>query len=172
MNTSSMSCRAFAVCFTLEVFVSPFIRIFFTFLFAAPLLAKAATLEDAFSGFRKCQFQGFFYAPWDPKIKIHPYLSERGLKPYKEDKGVYFFKVRDTLFGLPVSEIIIPGTWDFHAVVFDVSLAKAQSVLKSRLGSAFAPSAKSDKGKAPALGTLIDYPGHSSLYCNEVEGEE
>lgn len=152
--------------------MSPLIRILLIFMFVAPVLAKATTLEEAFADFRKCQFKSFYYAPWDPQEAAYPYLAERGLTPYKEENGLYFFKVKDSLFGLPVSEIIIPGTWDFHAVIFDVPLAKAQKVFKRRFGSLFAPSAKSAEGKVPALETLVDNPGRSSLYCNEVEGGE
>lgn len=131
---------------------------------------KAATLEEAFAGFRKCEFKDFYYAPWDPQEKAHPYLAERGLTPYKEDNGLYYFKVKDSLFGLPVSEIIIPGTWNLHAIVFDVPLAKAQKALKRQFGSVFAPSTQSAEGKAPALEAVVDNPSRSSLYCNEVEG--
>ena len=152
--------------------MSPLFRILLVFIFSAPMLANAATLEEAFAGFRKCQFEGFYYAPWDPQKAAYPYIAERGLTPYKEENGLYYFKVRDTLFGLPVSEIIIPGTWNFHAVIFDVPLAKAQKAFKRRFGSLFAPSATSAEGKAPALETLVDNPNHSSLYCNEVEGGE
>jgi hypothetical protein len=150
-------CRPFLVCLLLS---------------AAPLFAKAATLEEAFAGFRKCEFKDFYYAPWDPKEKVHPYLAERGLTPYKEDNGLYYFKVKDSLFGLPVSEIIIPGTWDLHAIVFDVPLAEARKTLKRQFGSVFAPSAQSAEGKAPALEAVADNPSRSSLYCNEVEGGE
>lgn len=150
-------CRPPLVCFLLS---------------AAPLFANPATLEEAFAGFRKCEFKGFYYAPWDPQQKVHPYLAERGLTPYKEDNGLYYFKVKDSLFGLPVSEIIIPGTWDLHAIVFDVPLAKARKTLKRRFGSVFAPSAQSAEGKAPALEAVVDNPSRSSLYCNEVEGGE
>ena len=152
--------------------MSTFVRLICFFLFVVPLFAEAATLEEAFAGFRKCDFKGFYYAPWDPQQKIHPYLAERGLTPYKEDNGLYYFKVNDSLFGLAVSEVIIPGSWDLHAVVFDVPLAKAQKVLKRRFGSVFAPSAQSAEGKAPALEVVAGDPGRSSLYCNEVEGGE
>ncbi len=147
-------------------------RLGFFLVSAVPLCVSAATLEDAFAGFQKCDFKDFYYAPWDPTLKVHPYIAERGLKPYKEEKGLYFFKVSDRLFGLPVSEIIIPGTWDLHAVVFDVPLAKAQKEFRRRFGSTFAPSAKSAEGMAPALDVLTNEPDRSSLYCNEVEGGE
>lgn len=140
-------------------------------LFALPLSAEAATLEDAFADFRKCEFNRFYYEPWDTK-PVHPYIAERGLTPYKEENGLYFFKVKDTLFGLPVSEIIIPGTWDLHAVIFDASLAKAQKVFKHRFGKVFSPSPESAAGTAPALETVYDDQNRSSLYCNEAEGGE
>lgn len=152
--------------------MSPLVRVLLILIFATPLFARAITLEEAFAGFRKCQFNRFYYAPWDPKETLHPYLAERGLTPYKEENGLYFFKVKDSLFGLPVSEIIIPGTWDLHAVTFDVPLVKARKILKRRFGSAFAPSAKSEEGTDPALEAVADNPGRSSLYCNEAEGGE
>ena len=147
-------------------------KIGFFLVLVMPLGVSAATLEEAFADFRKCDFKGFYYAPWDPTLKMHPYIAERGLTPYKEEKGLYFFKVSDRLFGLPVSEIIIPGTWDLHAVVFDVPLAKAQKEFRRRFGSTFAPSAKSAEGMGPALEAVANEPDRSSLYCNEVEGGE
>jgi hypothetical protein len=146
------------------------IRILLVLIFALPLSAKAATLEEAFADFRKCEFNRFYYEPWDTKQTVHPYIAERGLNPYKEENGLYFFKVKDTLFGLPVSEIIIPGTWDLHAVIFNVPLAKAQKVFKHRFGDVFGTSPKSAAGTAPALETAYDDPDRSSLYCNEAEG--
>lgn len=148
------------------------IHLFLVLIFALPLSSKAATLEEAFADFRKCEFNRFYYEPWDSKQTVHPYIAERKLTPYKEENGLYFFKVKDTLFGLPVSEIIIPGTWDLHAVVFDVPLDKAQRVIKNRFGEVFAPSPKSGAGTAPALETAYDDPNRSSLYCNEAEGGE
>ena len=150
----------------------PLVRASLVLVFVAPLFARATTLEETLAGFRECQFNRFYYAPWDPQEKLHPYLAERRLTPYKEENGLYFFKVKDSLFGLPVSEIIIPGTWSLHAVIFDVPLAKAQKIFKRRFGNVFAPSAKSAEGKAPALEAVAAEPSRSSLYCNEVEGGE
>ena len=142
------------------------------FIFALALSAEAATLEESFADFRQCKFNRFYYEPWDTKQTLHPYFAERKLTPYKEDNGLYYFKVKDTLFELPVSEIIIPGTWDLHAVVFDVPLDKAQRVFKHRFGEVFAPSPKSLVGTAPALESAFDDPNRTSLYCNEAEGGE
>jgi hypothetical protein len=138
----------------------------------APVFASAATLDEAFSNFRECNFRGFFYAPWDPQHQPHPYFSERDLKPYKEDSGLYYFKVKDTLFGLPVVEIIVPGTWDLHAVIFDVPLADARRTLKRQFGDEFRSSDNSRDGRAPVLEMKSGESNRSALYCNEVEGGE
>jgi len=135
-------------------------------------MVVAETLEEAFSKFQECQFKDFYYAPNAPESKPPPYLSERGLVPYKEENGLYFFRVRDYMYGLPVSELILPGTWDMHAVIFDVPLEKSQEIFKHRFGHVFAPSEKSAKGEVPALEALIGNSSQSSLYCNEVEGGE
>ena len=79
------------------------------------------------------------------------------------------FAVKETLFGMPVSEIIIPGTWEMHAVVFDVPLATAQKAMKRRFGTTFAPSAKSAAGDAPALEMFNKDPTRSALYCDGHE---
>ncbi len=157
---------------SLEVIVPLLLRLILLLMFALPSCAMAETLEKAFSDFRKCEFKGFYYAPWSPEQPVHPYIAERGLTPYKEENGLYFFKVKDTLFGLPVSEIVIPGTWDFHAVKFDVPLTKAQKVFKQRFSSVFSPSPKSAEGTAPALETVENDRNRSFLYCNEAEGGE
>ncbi len=134
-----------------------------------PVSTFAVSLEQAVSGFRNCSFKAFFYAPWD-KQPEHPYFSERNLKPYKEENGLYFFKVNDVLFGLPVAEIVVPGTWDYHGIVFDVPLKKARATFKQRFGSPFAPSKKSKFGEAPELGIVTDNSKQSVLFCNEREG--
>jgi hypothetical protein len=133
----------------------------------APAAASEVTLEELFKDFQKCDFKGFFYSPWDPTQAVHPYLLERALTPYKESNGLYYFKVKDSLFGLPVSEIIIPGTWDLHAVVFDVPVARARDVMKRRFGNTFSPSELSTAGKVPVLEPVEGETGRSVLYCNE-----
>jgi len=82
--------------------------------------AKAVTLDTLFARVKQCQFGNFYYAPWDTATPIHPYFAQRALKPHREKDGLYEFKVNDTLFGLPVVALFVPGTWDFHGVVFDV----------------------------------------------------
>lgn len=129
--------------------------------------AQSARLDDLFVDFQKCQFKDFYFSPWDSKQPGHIYFYERNLKPYKENNGIYHFKVNDVLFNLPVSELVVPGTWGFHGVIFDVPLAKARSALKKRFGSYFAPSKKSLSGEVPALAAAIDSPDKSVLYCNE-----
>lgn len=134
-----------------------------------PFSAFAVSLEQAVSGFQNCNFKAFFYAPWG-KQPGHPYFSERKLTPYKEENGLYFFKVKDTLFGLPVVEIVVPGTWDYHGIVFDVPLKKARVTFKQRFGSPFVPSQKSKSGEAPALDVVAGNAQQSVLFCNEREG--
>jgi len=132
----------------------------------APVLA---TLESAFADFRHCRFPGFFHAPWDGKS--HTYFTERGLQPYKEADGLYYFKVIDVAFGLQVREVIVPGTWDMHVLVFDAPLAEARRAIKTRFGSEFRPSAKSRAGEVPELSVTRDGK-RSALLCNEREGGE
>lgn len=139
------------------------------FMLFCPVNVSAITLDQLFSKFHKCQFPGFYYAPWD-KQPAHPYFFERNLTPYKEAGGLYYFKVKDSLFGLPVSELVVPGTWDFHGVVFDVPLKKAQTGLKRRFGTAFSLSDKSFEGERPALDKVDEDQNKSILYCNEREG--
>ncbi|MDO8595732.1 MAG: hypothetical protein Q7R45_03825 [Sulfuricaulis sp.] len=150
--------------------VRSILRQLFVLILAVPASASAVTLEELFADFRKCDFKGFYYAPWDTRQPAHPYFLERKLKPYKEQDGIYYFKVKESLFGLPVSELIVPGTWDFHAVIFDVPPAKARARLKQRFGTGFAPSDKSGAGDAPALEATDHAPNKSILYCNEREG--
>lgn len=95
---------------------------------AFPGIAASGSLESAISGFQKCDFEGFYFAPWDPKQLGHRYFYERKLQPYSERDGLYYFKVQDAAFGLPVSEIIVPGTWNYHIVVFDVPVTKARQI--------------------------------------------
>jgi hypothetical protein len=140
-------------------------------MFAIPTFSFAVTLDEVFLSFQKCEFRNLYYAPWITNEPLHPYLSERKLKPYKELDGLYYFKVKDTLFGLPVSEIIIPGTYDLHGVIFDMPLTQTRAVLKRKFGKSFAPSQKSKFGIAPALGQPADASNRSILYCDsKVDG--
>ena len=130
--------------------------------------AQAVTLDALFSRVKQCQFGNFYYAPWDTVTPIHPYFSQRALKPYREEESLYYFKVQDTLFGLPVVTLFVPGTWDYHGVVFDVPLATARKVMQKRFGSSFAESKRSRAGEAPMLVAYKDNPTKQSvLACAE-----
>lgn len=129
-----------------------------------------ATLDEAFKDFQKCRFEGFYYAPWDNNY-AHPYFTKNGLKPQTEDDtGLYIFQVKDTLFGLPVTEVMVPGTWDLHGVVFDIPLAEARKAMKIKFGSEFRASAQSDAAEVPELSAAKN-PRQSVLFCNEAEGD-
>lgn len=129
---------------------------------------KEVTLDTLFSRFRQCQFGNFHYAPWDTATPIHPYFAQRALVPHREKEGLYEFRVRDALFGLPVVALFVPGTWDFHGVVFDVPLATARDVMRQRFGSSFAESRRSRNGEIPMLVAYQDNPRQQSmLACAE-----
>jgi hypothetical protein len=135
---------------------------------AAPAAAQPVTLDTLFARVQQCQFGNFYYAPWDTATPIHPYFSQRALKPYREEEGLYYFKVQDTLFGLPVVTLFVPGTWDYHGVVFDVPLATARQVMRQRFGRTFAESRRSRDGEAPMLVAYKDNPTRQSvLACEE-----
>lgn len=136
-------------------------------LLVASAPAGAVTLDEVFVNFQKCEFTDFFFAPWDTTKPVHAYFAERNLSPYKIANGVYYFKVKDTLFGLPVSEVVVPGTQDVHGVVLDVPLAKARAVLQQKFGSTFAPSEASSRGDAPVLMDYKDERGKTVLYCRD-----
>lgn len=128
----------------------------------------ASSLDELFQGVTTCSFNQFYYSPWDAN-KSHPYFATR--KPVDETKLESFvFKVSETLFGLPVVEIQVPGTWDFHAATFDVPLRESRKVLLRKFGSAFPRSKASLAGSRPALEASAKNPNQSVLYCNEREG--
>lgn len=127
---------------------------------------NAATLEGLFADVAKCQFDQFFYDE-PSRNPPHAFFTERDLKPYKEDNGLYYFYVKELAFGLPVVELIVPGTQDLHAIIFDTPLATTRKVISSKFGSTFAESPNSLQGKEPAL--VIDPKNNkrSVLYCLE-----
>jgi hypothetical protein len=132
-------------------------------------VAGAMSLDRLFQNVRTCSFNRFFYSPWAAD-ESHEYFLNR--KPIDESKSdSYVFKVTDTLFGLPVVEVRVPGTWDFHAVTFDVPLKESRKVLLKKFGSTFQPSKASLDGTRPALVASATNPKQSILYCNEQEGE-
>ena len=135
---------------------------------AVPVAAPAVTLDALFARVTQCQFGNFFYAPWDTSQPIHPYFSERKLKPYRDKDGLYYFKIQDTLFGLPAVELFVPGTWDYHGVVLDVPLATARKALHQRFGSRFTETSRTRNGEAPVLLAYKDKStGQSLLACVE-----
>lgn len=134
------------------------------FVLFCPMAASADTLDQLLSKFHKCHLPpDFFYAPWDTARPGHPYL--RKLTPYKHQDGLYYFKVKDSLFGLPVSGLIAPGTRPFHGVVFDVPMKEAQTVLRRRFGTTFPETKKSLDYRRPALGAPVEDRSKSILYC-------
>lgn len=150
---------------------SVFLKLF-ALLLALPAAASAMTLDEVFANFQRCEFQAFYYSPWDASQPVHPYFAERNLTPYKEVSGVYYFSVKDTLFDLPVAELIVPGTWDVHGVIFNISLAEARTALKHKFGDIFAASEQSAAGLSPALDKFAGSAGKSILYCSEKKEEE
>lgn len=129
----------------------------------------AASLDKLFANVATCQFDQFYYDE-PTRNPPHPYFIERSLKPYKEENGLYFFHVKDSMFGLPVVELIVPGTQDLHGVTFDVPLVKARKVISSKFGTTFRESKKSRDGKAPVLAADHKNINRSVLYCVEGEG--
>ncbi|MEZ0233235.1 MAG: hypothetical protein ACAH12_10380 [Methylophilaceae bacterium] len=135
------------------------------FFFAAQV--SAAGLDKIYAGIKTCTFNQFYYAPWDTKAP-HPYFI--GLQPTAQSNNdLYTFEVKDTLFGMPVVEIQVPGTWGFHSVTFNVPISKARKVLHRKFGTHFPISEKSKAGEVPALVTSEANPNQSVLYCNEPE---
>ncbi len=133
-----------------------------------PIQAWPVTLDEVFAQVRDCKFDHFYFAPWDTTQPVHPYFAQRKLEPYREEESIYYFKVQDTLFGLPVVELFVPGTWDLHGVVLDVPLAVAREALRKRFGTDFAPSPRSRIGEVPALLAWQPNPGRQSvLVCEE-----
>jgi len=133
-----------------------------------PAAAQAVTLDALFARITRCQFGNFFYAPWDTTQPIHPYFFERKLKPYREKEGLYYFKIQDTLFGLPAVELFVPGTWDYHGVVLDVPLETARKAMQQRFGSRFTETSRTRAGEAPVLVAYRGNPtGRSLLACVE-----
>lgn len=148
--------------------VRPYFSLIFSLCLAAQ--ARAATLDEIFAGIRTCSFDKFYYAPWDPKPPHQYFVGREPIADSKSDQ--YRFKVADTLFGLPVVEIRVPGTWAFYSVTFDAPLTTARKVLRTKFGTHFPRSKKSLMGEAPALEALAGNPKQSVLYCIEPQGGE
>lgn len=113
---------------------------------------EAANLESLFANVATCHFDKFYYDE-PTRNQPHTYFIERALKPYTEEDGLYYFHVKEQMFGLPAVELVVPGTQDLHAVIFDVPIAKARKVISSKFGTVFKESNKSREGKAPELTT-------------------
>ncbi|MBI5275164.1 MAG: hypothetical protein HY854_01795 [Burkholderiales bacterium] len=133
--------------------------------------ARAApqSLDEIMKGFGTCEF-GDFYYDMTERTPHHPYLARLAAPP-KDAKGdLYTFRIADRLWGMPVVEIRVPGTWGYHSVTFDVPLAEARRIIRGKFGSEFRRSKRSMEGEKPALEALPSNPKQSVFYCNELEG--
>ena len=128
-----------------------------------------ATLEDLFNGFERCTFKGAYYDIHTQKVP-NSYFEERNLKPYKLEDSLAYYSVKDSFYGIPVSEIIIPITFDLHVLVFDMPLSKVAAILHEKSFHLSENTNEIENGDAPALRPYKNYKDKSTLYCNERIG--
>lgn len=122
------------------------------------------TLEQQFEGFEACRIKDVFLDPVTHKVS-GSYFAERKLEPCRVDEAA-FYCVKDTFYGLTVSQVAIPyrGPFSVHAVYLEESPAAVEVALRAQFkGVDF----NREDGTSPFLIANPDNKKGSVLYCDE-----
>lgn len=128
------------------------------------------SLEEVFINFKTCDFSKISYDP-SKKETTHSYFKLAKLEPYKVEQSLAFYSVSDSLFGIPVSKIILPVTWAFVSVTFDLPVNDVRTKLSTVFGKGFEAADESEIGYKPILISSKDDPTKTVLYCDEPKYE-
>lgn len=128
------------------------------------------SLEDVFKSLKNCDFSKIRYDPYK-KETTHSYFKISKLEPYKVEQSLAFYYVNDSLFGAPVSHIILPVTWTFASVTFDLPISDIRTKLSTVFGKDFEALNESETGYKPILISSKDDPSKTVLYCDEPKYE-
>ncbi|WP_109513205.1 hypothetical protein [Pseudomonas ovata] len=121
------------------------------------------TLEQQFQGIEACDIKDV-YLDANTSKATGAYFTERRLQPCRLDEAA-FYCIKDTFYGLTVSEVVIPyrGPFSVHAVYLEESRPVVEQRLRARFkGIAF----NRDDGATPFLIDDPKQPGRTVFYCD------
>lgn len=122
------------------------------------------TLEQQFQGVEVCRINDVFLDPVTNKVSGN-YFTERKLEPCRLDEAA-FYCVKDTFYGLTVSQVAIPyrGPFSVHAVYLEESPAVVEVKLRAQFKEV---EFNREEGTSPFLIANPDKKQGSVLYCDE-----
>ncbi len=123
----------------------------------------AGTLEQGFAGIASCAVRDHFYDASTQPATVPAFLRKTGGKPSTVNETANF-RVTDTFYGLPVSEVRLTySDMQKYGVVFNASAKVVQAEFADRHGGKFDLTAKLRDG---SVRKLEDMPGGKSyLSC-------
>lgn len=127
-------------------------------------------LEEIFKNFNICDFPKISY-DISNKETTHPYFKQKNITPYKVEQSLAHYSVDDSLFGIHVSHLVLPVTWNFVSITFDLPIDEVRPKLSTVFGEGFEATSESDAGHKPFLVTSKDDPSKTIFYCDEPDYE-
>jgi hypothetical protein len=141
-------------------------RSLLTIFFLAPISCmakKESDFEKMLAGFDVCFFKDV-YLEYTNEPK-HEYFKKHGLKPYKIEDSMAYYHLKETFYGLPVSELIVPASFDIHAITIDLKIDKVIPVLNKHFPNGYYTDPTQDDGEKPVLYKSLSDPEKTTLTC-------
>lgn len=124
--------------------------------------------EAMLAGFGICEFEGVFLPSSTVVMAKHEYFIKRNLKPYKIANSLAYYHVSEVFYGLPVSELIIPVTFDVHSITIDLPMERVVPVIDKYFPNVYRTDLKLDDGAIPVLHPNLLDPEKTSFYCSSL----
>lgn len=121
-------------------------------------------LDTIFRDLASCTID-FYYTDWGG---AHAYFTVNKLQPFRDGGESYYFNVEETLFGLPVVGLIVPGTWAIHGVVFDRSPTELKAALQQVWGQELGDAKQEGWAdlRKPVVDTNEAFPDKAVVFCD------
>ena len=118
--------------------------------------------------FKVCRFEGVYLSSSKADVAKHSYFQKRNLIPYKKENSLAYYKIDEIFLGMPVSEIVIPITYDYHIITFDLSIEKVISILNKNFQGQYRTDERKDDGSIPVLKRHPKDPTKTIFYCSDI----
>lgn len=106
----------------------------------------------------------FHYSDWNAP---HAFFTANRLKPFRGEGETYAFRVKENVFGLPVSGLIVPGTWGVYGIAFDAPADQVATALRQHLQGHFTANGEPEIVGKPKLTVADEFLGLPVLFCDE-----
>jgi hypothetical protein len=128
-------------------------------------------ISTLFDNFKTCEFQHLHYHQ-ESRTTLNDEGPLPNLYPYKVEQSLAFYQINDSLFDMPISEIILPISWNFTSVTFDLPIDQVRPKLSKIFGVDFEPKDETEDGFKPMLTSKKNDPSKTVLYCDEPQINE